>query len=482
MLHLLLIVMIASLLLRDSVPAEAGVPLLSAWWAAAWTLGLTALTVVLHLGVVRWCGGRIDERGSHAHVRLANWADATARATTAVVFALGASVLGWLDAVRLVLGGDRFMIDEVLAIGPSLLALVMIWSSQFEIDRRLHEAAIIHDLDMGRSIAPLPTRGRYVWDQVRHQLLIVLVPISLIATWTEGVDRVLEVLAPRLEGLPEWAPGALGSALHFAGIAGVIVFMPQVLRVMWDTVSLGPGELRERLESMCRAQGVGFRDILVWRTQQKLLNGAVVGVTPSMRYILLTDELLERLTPLQLEAVMAHEVAHARRHHLPWLMASMIVFVTLAWTGAQWLTDRQWPSADPQSGPAALSAIVSAAAALGLGVLMFGWISRRFEQQADAFAAQHLSGRVRASESRTDLPITPEAAQAMASALATVADLNHIPRERFSWRHGSIAQRMRTLARLPGTPSHRLPIDSTVRVMQICTIVGAGAIVALALM
>ena len=51
-----------------------------------------------------------------------------------------------------------------------------------------------------------------------------------------------------------------------------------------------------------------------------MINGAVMGAITPVRYILLTDALLETLPRERVEAVMAHELAHVRRHHIFWLV------------------------------------------------------------------------------------------------------------------------------------------------------------------
>ena len=86
---------------------------------------------------------------------------------------------------------------------------------------------------------------------------------------------------------------------------------------------------------------------------------------------------------------------------------------------------------------------------------VFGWISRRFERQADAFAARHLS-RASGGDQRA---VTGEAVAVVSSALESIALLNAVALERPSWRHGSIAWRRDYLATLEGRPLDGLPID-----------------------
>jgi STE24 endopeptidase len=209
-----------------------------------------------------------------------------------------------------------------------------------------------------------------------------------------------------------------------------------------------------------------------------MLNGALIGVLPRIRYILLTDALLERMPAAQLEAVMAHEIAHARRHHLPWLLVAMVSVVTVTSTGV-WLIARVWLlGIDDVQQRIFWSDVVSGVAigvALVLAFVCFGWISRRFERQADAFATQHLSGiRFRRNaEVPTDRCsiISGPAANAMKRALSTVAATSGIPIERFSFRHGSIAARQRAIDRLICRSARRLPIDRQVGRIKLAAVV-----------
>jgi Zn-dependent protease with chaperone function len=138
---------------------------------------------------------------------------------------------------------------------------------------------------------------------------------------------------------------------------------------------------------------------------------------------------------------------------------------------------------------------------VGLGLLagvlaIFVFVSRRFEWQADAFAAMHLSmpgalgevadasgagGKEEESGARV---ISAAGVAAMSSALAAVSELNHIPLDRGSMRHGSLELRIRKLNRLVGVPLDAVPIDRTVRRIKVVTAVcglGVGALMAAAM-
>ena len=97
----------------------------------------------------------------------------------------------------------------------------------------------------------------------------------------------------------------------------------------------------------------------------------------------------------------------------------------------------------------------------------FGWVSRRFERQADAFAVRHMAEGEH---------VDADAVGVMTRALERVATLNHVPVARRSWRHGSIAWRQDYLHSLVGTSVDVSPIDRTV------TRIKAAALAALTLL
>jgi Zn-dependent protease with chaperone function len=209
-----------------------------------------------------------------------------------------------------------------------------------------------------------------------------------------------------------------------------------------------------------------------------MLNGAVMGLLGRLRYVLLTDALLERLPEDQVEAVMAHEVGHVRRKHVPWLAGGLLASIGVPMAAVDlWVRF---------SGRGHVTTAQEVALQLGLvgvsllaGLMLFGWISRRFEWQADAFSAQHLSGhRTDQQGDARPVVISATAVGSMAGALEAVASLNHMPRRKFSWRHGSIQRRIDNLRDLVGRPARGLRIDRTVGWIKLATAVGLAGLIA----
>jgi STE24 endopeptidase len=437
-------------LLQDLGPAS----------AALLSLGLMALVWAgAHLAILLQV--RRMDRGRPDTVA---WADRIllgSRLVALAVHGVNILLLGWLDIIRGQLG-DIILLDEFLAVLPLVMVLLGGWWSMYPVERRIREVMILRDLDMGRPVRPIPGRLAHMVSVTRHQAAIVLVPILIILSWSECIQ-----FAASRRMLPAWMPV---EGLQFAGAVLALTLMPLVLRRVWDTIHLEAGPLRDDLIAMCREHRVRIRDVLLWRTHGVMINGAVMGLVGPARYVMLTDALLEMLPAQQIRAVMAHELGHIRRWHMPWLAGAALSSIVLASASvslATWLiAPAWWHSSTAES--------FTLAAGLAAGLIVFGFVSRRFEWQADAFAVQHLSGWRGRPEHR-GMPITPEAVRAMADALDAVATLNHIPRHRFTWRHGSIASRQRRLLALVGRPAGRLRPDRDAAIIKALV---AGALAA----
>ena len=175
----------------------------------------------------------------------------------------------------------------------------------------------------------------------------------------------------------------VGAAVFVALIGGLAVYLPTLFKASWRTHELPPGRLRTGFEGISKSVGFSSRKVLVWDTGQMIANAAIVGLLPSRRVVILSDALLGDLDEDELKAVYSHEVGHSHHHHVP---------VFLAWSvGVFLLADFALRAFDPTSPIAVLGIMV---AFLGTWGLAFGWMSRRFELQADLFAMRVLgSGR-----------------------------------------------------------------------------------------
>lgn len=372
----------------------------------------------------------------------------------------------WIGALRVVRMALRHvvLIDELVVMLPTLSLAVFAWWAYYPVDRRLREAAIFRQADEGRPIYPLLTRSQYVSMQMRHQFGLLLLPLLGVYAWSEAIT----LLGPNHRAL---LSETVAQFLAPVGILLMFVLAPLVIRYIWHTVPLAEGEVRGRMIAMCELHRVRVRELLLWRTGSGMINAAVTGLIRQVRYILLSDGLLDQLPPRAVEAVMAHELAHVKLHHMLWMVAVLLATLGLTEYAAnaaldRWVeptsqttqqTDTPWfDLANPQT-----QMFVMALPVFGFSLWVFGWVSRRIERQADVFAARHLaqSSEARQYDDAGRLVFDADSVHTMIHALQRVADLNHSPVHRRSWRHGSIAWRQQHLRSLIASPVHDTPVD-----------------------
>jgi Zn-dependent protease with chaperone function len=452
MIQILPIILVAAVMAVDGgvrpLAADWAVP---AGWIIAWMwLTPASLLLLAWLGI-RVCEARLRRGRMPGPLVAADRIMRAARWFIAVNQVACVLLVDGLAAVR-AMTGDLILIDELITLLPALLALGATWWIYFPIENRLVQATLIRRLDEGKPIYPIQSRGQYLLLQVRMHMLLVLAPVLVIA----GISEVIDSVWVRWD----FGPAGAREALTIIAAAGVFLFAPLLARLVLDVQRLPGGELRESLEEVCRRHGVRVRDLLLWRTNGSMINAAVMGVVARLRYVLITDALLEMLRRDQVCAVMAHEVGHVRRHHMVWLIICLMACLLLATHLVSWplhmgAVQGFWP--DAWNEPLAIAAAVLQ---LLLALMVFGWVCRRFERQADTFAVQHLST---AEGAHGHQAITPQAVHSLRSALGAISFLNTVDPSRHSWRHGSIRWRQRYLDSLVGLPVRQLPIDRMIR-------------------
>ncbi len=349
-------------------------------------------------------------------------------------------------------------LEDLIVISPFLVGLVLVWHALFPIDRALRKHIIHLRKWDGMYRARVWTLGEYLSFNLRHQILIIAVPMMLILVTYRLCGYHRSHLTHAL--LFSWAPDAL------LGVVAVAVFVvsPVLLKSIWTTSPLKDGPLRRRLEQACQRLGLRCRDILVWDSHGMMINAAVMGVVAPLRYVLLSDGLLEGLSEEEIEAVFGHEAGHVRHHHVPYFLLFAVLSILVV-SGMMEVVVRLGRRPDPvfRLGDTALQG-------LGLGLMVvvwgvaFGWLSRRFERQADVCGAHCVTPAgtcgaacgVHPADGQSPGPghaVCVTGAKVFVGALDRVALLNGIPHEERSWRHSSIASRMRFLIAQAGDPA-----------------------------
>ncbi len=361
-------------------------------------------------------------------------------------------------------------LSEFIIISPFLSASVLALWSSFPADRAIRRWVV--DTKVWQTGATQPAWGlrSYMSFNIRHQLLAVMVPMAIIVI-VYDVTCAHEAEIAATIPIP-WIPDII---LGFSA-AGVFVIAPWLLKRIWMTDPLPDGPLRRELDAMCDRIGLRCRDILIWRSGGMLVNAAVMGLFPRLRYVLLSDGLLDSMSDSQVGAVFGHEAGHVNHKHIPFFLLFALSSMLIS-AGAMELLFR-W-SNGPSSPKWLTLAVIQLA---GFGVIVvswafgFGFVSRRFERQADLFGARCVSPR-HADDCRLPCGVhrTMEeprlrrnrlcatGARAFAEALDRVALLNGIPLEEPSWRHSSIASRIECLTALAGDPNRLERFERVIR-------------------
>lgn len=304
--------------------------------------------------------------------------------------------------------------------GHWLLASPLTWLGQFWLPRRF-------------GLLEQPLRG-WLWEQTKAALVGGLLGLL-------GAEIVYGLLrATSWWWL--WGAGVFLVAYAFLAWVTPVLLVPLFYRL----VPLPDVDLRDRLLRLAARAGVPV--LGVWIADQsrksRTANAAVVGFGHTRR-IILFDTLLRQLGADEVEAVIAHELAHQVHDDIGrGLLVQGAVTLATFWTAAQLLgAGTRWLG---MTGPDDLAGLPL----FGLIVMVTGLIalplangcSRHVERQADDFA-------VRA----TGNPPAFIAAMERLAALNLAERDPHPWKEFFLYSHPSIGRRVaraRMLARSPG--------------------------------
>ena len=385
---------------------------------------------------------------------------------------------GWLPICRgAPVVGKWPLVPGMLTLIPFLLSILLVWIAVYPADRAVRQIALEVYLFRGRPLRPVWTLFRFLTYNLRHQVLFVLIPMMLILAAHDLIVHYQEEI--RAFTRHHYAPDFL---VGLAALA-VAVVTPEILRWVWDTQRLPDGPLRDRLQLLARKLRLRCRDILVWRSGGMIVNAAVMGMVAPLRYVLITDAMLEQMDDTKIEAVFGHEAGHVKRHHIQFFLLFAVI------SGCAMTVFSARTAGLARANYELYQILVTVAGvvlALKWGVL-FGWVSRRFERQADVFGVRTLAASglpctqpclLHALKTATDDGsagdrLCSTAAQMFSQALHEVAVLNGMRPEARSWRHSSISSRSRFLQQLAQDPRRTQRFERTVTAVKAAIFVAA---------
>jgi Zn-dependent protease with chaperone function len=426
-------------------------------------------------------------------------------------FELAVFVLGWGWTVQTWLTPARSGIllpgAELLILLPYLLPLVIAWFFYYDAEKAARAS------DPGAEIQrPLLGRLAYVRFHLRQDLTLIAAPLALLLA-NKGLRRAL----------PSAEYDRLFAVLSIGLLALIFVGLPWVLRLGLGLRPLVAGPIRERLERCAERLHFRCSNILFWDTRGAIANAMVAGIVPQLRYVILTDRLLNELTPDEVEAVFGHEVGHVKHRHMPFYMSFLILSVIAGaglwglavhyvmpspavarpepafatadpdlwpWRGPEFAWREQasvWREPGivvPQPAVAVpendwdLEVVPLFALAGTYIFVVFGFLSRRCERQADVFGCRAVSclrgDCVGHAPDQALAPrgqgLCPTGIRTFIEALEKVARVNCINRSRpgwlQSWQHSTIARRVEFLQRVLADPTLEPRFQRTVGLVK----------------
>ena len=176
----------------------------------------------------------------------------------------------------------------------------------------------------------------------------------------------------------------------------VMLIYPTLIAPLFNKFSpLEQGDLKTRIEALLERCGFASSGLFVMDGSKRSAHGnAYFTGLGAARRIVFFDTLIQKLTPPQVEAVLAHELGHFKRRHI-WKRVGLLAAATL---GLLWLLgrviDAPWfyQGLGVDTGSTAMAMILFVQV---LPVFLFpltpvaSGLSRRHEFEADAYAARH---------------------------------------------------------------------------------------------
>lgn len=190
-----------------------------------------------------------------------------------------------------------------------------------------------------------------------------------------------------------------GFALMFGFQLLMLILYPKLILPLFNKLKpLPEGDLRNRLMALGDRTGFSARTIeVIDGSKRSGHSNAYFTGFGRFRRIVLFDTLIAQLTPEELEAVLAHEIGHYRRGHIPKMIALSAIMMLGGFAAVAWLARSPWFNAAFQFPPGEIAPSFLLFALLS-GVVTFWFaplgnlLSRKYEYEADAFARNAMGG------------------------------------------------------------------------------------------
>jgi Zn-dependent protease with chaperone function len=275
------------------------------------------------------------------------------------------------------------------------------------------------------------SRKTYVLSQISFSVPILLPWILL-----SGVADIINALPFSLpKQLLSTTEGEITYFLVF--LLAIAVLGPAMIQKFWRCKPVESGEHRRRIENLCKKAGLEYHNILYWPIfGGRMITAAVMGLIKKFRYILVTHSLLDMLQPEEIDAVIAHEIGHVKKHHLLFYLLFFIGYMIISYATFNLLIYSIVASEsiyrlisstgiDQTTVTTSIFSMTIIAVFLIYFRFIFGYFMRNFERQADTYVYTLF-----------------DSAEPLISTFKKIAATSGEPADRPNWHHFSIKKRI----------------------------------------
>ena len=305
----------------------------------------------------------------------------------------------WVGTVETAVGA---LILLALTLGGGLQAISSVWTQVFETGGYAHGIAFIATVAAISAVIDLPfglyrtfvVEARYGFNRMTARLYFLDLAKQAALGLALGVPLAMCVL---------WLMAIMGEAWWlYAWLTWVafnllvVTLYPTLIAPLFNRFSpLADEALKGRIELLLARCGFRSQGLFVMDGSRRSSHGnAYFTGFGTAKRIVLFDTLLARLAPPEIEAVLAHELGHYRRHHV-WKRMALLFGASLGFLwllgyliGQDWFYDALNVQTHTTAMALVLFFMIVPVFASLLQPLM-SMYSRSHEFEADAYAARH---------------------------------------------------------------------------------------------
>ena len=231
----------------------------------------------------------------------------------------------------------------------------------------------------------------YLADMLKGAIVgaIIGLPVAALILWIMGATGSL------------WWLWAWGAWMIFNLL--ILVFYPTLIAPLFNKfVPLADESLKARVQALMARCGFAAKGLFVMDGSKRSAhaNAYFTGFGAAKRVVFF-DTLLNKLSPAEVEAVLAHELGHFKHRHVTKRMVAMFAISLAGFALLGWVSGQAWfytalgvqPSMTAPNDALALLLFLLVTPVFAFFVSpLFAQLSRRHEFQADTYACQQADG------------------------------------------------------------------------------------------